>query len=295
MTGDCEMGIDTILNTGKFIITAEISPPKGTDTSGALAEAALLQDIVDAVNVTDNQRAVLRMSSIALCHQLAEMGVENIMHLTCRDRNRLMIQSDLLAAHALGIRNILAMSGDFTTMGDQPSCKPVFDLDSVHMLQLITNMNKGLDFNNNTLDGSTCFCAGTVANPAVRPMYLALIKLNKKVTAGTSFIQTQAVFDADLFNEFMEGIRYLNIPVIAGIIPLRSFMSATFMVENIPGINIPQETLKRMKSSANPVSEGLKIAVEIIDQIRDNCHGVHIMPIGSHENTRHLLEMSALI
>jgi methylenetetrahydrofolate reductase (NADPH) len=294
MTGGCKMGFADALKSGKFVVTAEVSPPKGTDISGALAGAKILHGLVDAVNITDNQRAVMRMSPIVLCHILGEMGFETIMHMTCRDRNRLALQSDLLAAHALGIHNILAMSGDYPTMGDQPSAKPVFDLDSVQLLQLIEKMNTGSDLRDNPLDSPTSICAGAVANPGARPLGPQLLKLNKKVSAKARFIQTQAVFDAQVFNEFAETAGHTGIPVIAGIIPLRSAQNARFMNEKIPGLNVPEEAIHRMEAASDPALEGMRIAAETIGDIRANCQGIHIMPIGGHGNTRRLLEMCGL-
>ncbi len=288
------MGFADVLGSGKFVVTAEVSPPKGTDISGALAGARLLHGSVDAVNVTDNQRSMMRMSPIVLCHTLGEMGFETIMHMTCRDRNRLGLQSDLLAAHALGIHNILAMSGDYPTMGDQPSTKPVFDLDSVQLLQLIEKMNNGSDFQDKPLDGPTSLYAGAVANPGASPLGPQLLKLNKKALAKARFIQTQAVFDAAVFNEFADAARHTGIPLIAGIIPLRSAQNARFMNEKIPGVNIPDEAISRMEAAADPALEGLEIAAETIAGIRTNCQGIHIMPIGGHGNTRRLLEMCGL-
>lgn len=282
------------LRSGEFIVTAEISPPKGFDISASLYEAQLLRDLVDAVNVTDNQRAVMRMAPMALCHRLTELDLEPIMHITCRDRNRLALQSDLLAAHALGIKNMLVMSGDFTTMGDQPDAKPVFDLDSVQLLQLIEKMNSGYDFQDNSLDDPTSFCAGAVANPGSEPLTLHLIKLNKKAGVGARFIQTQAVFDTSNFKEFMAAVKHLDIPVIAGIMPLRSAHNARFVNERIPGIRIPGSIIQRMESAAEPVVEGLEIAAETIQDIQSICRGVHIMPIRGNENTRRLLELSGL-
>jgi len=269
------MGFADVLVSGKFVVTAEVSPPKGTDISGALAEAGLLQGLVDAVNVTDNQRSMMRMSPIVLCHKLGGMGFDTIMHMTCRDRNRLALQSDLLAAHALGIHNILAMSGDYPTMGDQPSTKPVFDLDSVQLLELIEKMNNGSDFQDRPLDSPTSLCAGAVANPGARPLGPQLLKLNKKALAKAA-------------------ARHTGIPVIAGIIPLRSAQNARFMNEKIPGVKIPDEAIGRMEAAADPALEGMEIAAKTIADIRTNCQGIHIMPIGGHGNTRLLLEMCGL-
>lgn len=288
------MGFADVLESGKFIVTAEVSPPKGTDLSGVLAEVRQLYGLADAVNVTDNQRAVMRMSPLVLCHRLAETGFETIMHMTCRDRNRLALQSDILSAHALGIRTVLAMSGDYPTMGDQPSAKAVFDLDSVQLLQLIEKMNNGFDFQDEPLAGPTSLCAGAVANPGARPLAPHLLKLNKKVSAKARFFQTQAVFDAVMFNEFAGVMKSTGIPVIAGIIPLKSARNARFMNERIPGVAIPENTIERLEAASDPVSEGLEIAAETITDIRPNCRGIHIMPLGGHGTTRQLLEMCGL-
>jgi len=288
------MGFADVLGSGKFVVTAEVSPPRGTDISGAMAGVGLLLGLVDAVNVTDNQRSMMHMSPIVLCQKLGEMGFETIMHMTCRDRNRLALQSDLLAAQALGIHNVLAMSGDYPTMGDMPSTKPVFDLDSVQLLQLIEKMNNGSDFHGQPIDGLTSICAGAVVNPYARPLGPQLLKLNKKVSAKARFIQTQAVFDAALFNEFAEATMHIGIPIIAGIIPIRSAQNARFMNEKIPGVKIPDEAISRMEAADDPALEGIIIAAETIDDVRTNCRGIHIMPIGGHRNTRRLLEMCSL-
>lgn len=288
------MGFAEVLGSDKFIVTAEVSPPKGTDLSGALAQAEMLRSAVDAVNVTDNQRAVMRMAPAVVCQRLEDAGFETILHITCRDRNRLALQSDLLAAHAMGIRNILAMSGDYTTMGDQPGTKPVFDMDPVQLLQLIDQMNRGLDLESNPLEGSTSFCAGAVANHAAKPVEPRLFKIKKKADAGARFIQTQAVFDVDAFIEFTGAASHMGIPVIAGIIPLRSAQNARFMNEKIPGVKVPEDIIRRMDTALDPVNEGLEAAAETIESIRQHCRGIHIMPIGGHENTARLLEMTGL-
>ncbi len=291
------MNFQEKLHSGKFIITAEISPPKGIDMDGMLKEASLLKDIVDAINVTDNQRAVMRMSPLAACSVLRQEGYETIMHLTCRDRNRLALQSELLGASALGINNILVMSGDYPTKGDHAGAKPVYDMDSVQLLGLIQKLNKGLDFSGNKLEGKTDFCAGAVVNTEIND--LMRIKLQKKIKMGATFIQTQAVFDTGRFCEFMEKIDSIiqggRVKIIAGIIPLKSEKSAMFLNSNVTGIKIPDDIIMRMRTAKNPEVCGMEIAAELIRELRGKCDGIHIMPIGSHENTANILEMAGIL
>ncbi len=285
------------LHSGKLIITAEISPPKGIDTDGMLKEASLVKDIVDAINVTDNQRAVMRMSPLAACSVMRREGYETIMHLTCRDRNRLALQSELLGASAMGIRNVLVMSGDHPVKGDHEGAKPVYDLDSVQLLGLIQKLNRGFDFSGNLLAGRTDFCTGAVTNTDTNE--LALIKLSKKIKMGAGFIQTQAVFDTDKFCEFVDKIESKleggRVKIIAGIIPLKSEKNARFLNSNIAGVKIPDDIIHRMRTAKNPKACGMKIAADLINELRDTCDGVHIMPIGNHENTREILKIAGII
>jgi methylenetetrahydrofolate reductase (NADPH) len=283
------------MQSGKFIITAEISPPKGTDISGMLRDAELLKGIADAVNITDNQRAVMRMSTLAACGIIQSKRIETIMHITCRDRNRLALQSDLLGACAIGIRNVLIMSGDHPVKGDHAGAKPVYDVDSVQLLGILKKLNKGFDLSGNELAGRTDLCVGAVTNTELN--VAGLIKFKKKIQMGASFFQTQAVFDAKSFSGFMEkvnGIRSKNVKIIAGIIPLKSQSSAQFL-NRVPGIRVPEDIMKKMKNSKNPQVQGMEIAARIIKEIRPMCDGVHIMPIVNHENIKTILEMAELI
>lgn len=277
------------------MITAEMSPPKGADTSRMLRDAALLKDIADAVNVTDNQRAVMRMSPMAASSILQENGLETIMHITCRDRNRLALQSDLIGASSMGIRNVLVMSGDHPVKGDHEGAKPVYDMDSVQLLGMIQKLNRGVDFSGNRLDGRTDFCMGAVTNTELNEA--GLIKLRKKIRMGASFFQTQAVFDVRSFSEFMEKINEMEskrVKIIAGIIPLKSERSAIFL-NKVPGIRVPGDMIRQIKEAKNPEAEGIKIAAGIIKELRTLCDGVHIMPVGNHENTKALLEKAGII
>ncbi|HOW14546.1 MAG: methylenetetrahydrofolate reductase [Methanosarcina sp.] len=281
------------LNSRKFLVTAEVSPPKGTKFSAHLEDARQIKDIVDALNVTDNQCSIMHMSSLAFSKLLLDEGHEPIMQLTCRDRNRIGLQSDLLGAYALGIRNICLMTGDYPTCGDHPGSKPVYDLDSVQLIELVRKLDSGIDFAGNKLDGGTSFCAGAVSG--IDPeKTMQLIKLEKKVRCGSDFIQTQAVYDVGMFEEFMEAVNHLEVPVIAGLIPLKSLGMAEYMNENISGIHVPEEIMLRMKETSSPLEEGLLIASETIKELTKLSRGVHIMPIGSHKNTPRLLSMAGI-
>ena len=283
------------LTSGKFIITAEISPPKGVDTSGMLKSAAMIKDLVDAINITDNQRAMMRMSPLAACGILEREGYETIMHLTCRDRNRLALQSELLGAWAMGIKNILVMSGDHPSKGDHEGAKPVYDLDSVQLLGLIRELNDGSDLSGSLLHGKPEFFPGAVTGIELNE--LGFIKLKKKIKMGAKFIQTQAVFDIDKFSDFMDTVNDIGskrIRVIAGVIPLKSEKSMHFLNKNIAGIRIPDSMIKEMHASRNPVFKGMEIAAGLIKEMRELCHGVHIMPIGDHEKTAGILDMAGI-
>lgn len=281
------------LNSNKFLVTAEITPPKGVNILAAIADAQILNGLVDAVNITDNQRAVMCMSPLALGKLLLDEGHEVIMQMTCRDRNRLAIQSDILGAAALGIKNICLMSGDHTKNGDHPNAKPVYDLDSVQLISMVQKMKGGFDFSGNELKGVPELIVGAVSNAdSSQPMQI--MKLEKKVRMGAQFIQTQAVYDVGQFEEFTESVSHLGVPIIAGVIPLKSANAARFMNENIPGINVNDELIVRMENTDNPVHEGLMMCAETITILKKTCRGVHLMPIGQHLNTPKLLEMAGL-
>lgn len=284
------------LDSKKFIITAEISPPKGTDITGMQNDASMIKDVVDAINITDNQRAVMRMSSLAACSILSQNGHETIMHLTCRDRNRLALQSELLGASALGIHNVLVMTGDHPAKGDHEGAKPVYDFDSVQLLGLIKELNRGFDFSGNPLHGKPNLCAGAVAGTGLNE--LSFIKLEKKIKMGARFIQTQAVFDSQIFSEFMDKIKnsetFREVKILAGIIPLRSEKNAVFLNKNISGVKVPEDIMNQMRTARNPVFKGMEIAAELIKELRSMCDGVHIMPVGNYEKTAGILEMAGI-
>jgi len=282
------------LQSTQFLVTGEIPSPKGADASSALKNMRQIQGFADAVNVTDNQCATLHMSSLAFSRLVIDSGYPDpVMQMTCRDRNRLGLQADLLGAAALGIPNILVMSGDHPKCGDHPTAKAVYDLDSVQLLKTIEQMKKGYSLSGNSLSKAPDFCVGVVSNadPGER---LQMLKLEKKLSFGVDFIQTQAVFDVEKFKEFLE-LADTDVSVLAGIIPLRSTRMVRHMNANIPGISIPKELCERIYNAEDPVSEGVAIAAELIEQLKPVCRGVHIMPVGAHTNTEKILKKAHIL
>jgi methylenetetrahydrofolate reductase (NADPH) len=273
------------LGSGKFVITGEIGPPKGVNIDKCLHDAEMLRDFVTAVNVTDLQSAVLRIGSLAVSSKLIERGIEPIFQLTCRDRNRLALQSDLLSAWALGIENVLCLTGDHPTMGDHTEAKPVYDFDSVQLLNAAKNLNQGRDFSDHELDSNPNFFLGAVVTPGAEPVEPQIIKMKKKIAAGARFFQTQAIYEPDKFEAFINQVNSLNVPVIAGIVILKSAAMAKFMNENVAGITVPEEIIDEM--SETPKDDRKKKAVEItariIRRVKPLCQGVHIMPLGWDE------------
>lgn len=271
------------LLTNEFVITAEVAPPKGGDPSALLRAAAALAPFVDAVNVTDNQGANMRMTPLVAAGMLVREGIEPVMQLTCRDRNRLALQSDLLGAAAMGIHNILALTGDDIGCGDHRQGRAVFDLDSVLLIRTIAEMNRGVDMNGAPLAGATNFFVGAAAAPEVEPFAATRPKLAKKALAGASFFQTQAVFNPQQLAIFCDTVQPLGVRVIAGILVLKSARMAEFINNNIPGLKVPQGIVERLKGAADPAAEGVKIASELAVQCSSICDGIHIMAMGRDE------------
>ena len=281
------------LQKGEFVITSEVGPPKGTNIEKCLEEAAMLKDKVVAFNVTDLQSAVMRVGSMATCRLLIERGLEPIMQMVCRDRNRLALQSDLLSAWVLGIRNVLLLTGDHTTLGDHPGAKPVFDLDSVQLLRVAQGLNEGKDMMGNELDGKTDFFMGAVVTPGAEPLEPQLIKMKKKIDAGATFFQTQAIYEVDKFAKFMDQASKFNVPVLAGIVVLKSAGMARFMNQNVAGVHVPDTLIAEMRKAKTPearVKTGVKIAGRLIRELKDLCQGVHIMPLGWDKYVPDILE-----
>jgi 5,10-methylenetetrahydrofolate reductase len=280
------------LEAGDFVITTEMEPPKGTDLSHFLTEARFLKGKVYAVNVTDNQRAVMRLSSLGGSTLVAQERLEPILQVTCRDRNRMAIQSDLLAAWVLGIRNVLTMTGDPVEAGDHPLAKPVFDLGSTALLQLLSQLNAGSDNAGHPLDGKTDFFCGSTVNPCIEPFEPELERFKEKVEAGARFFQTQAIYDLEAFARFMEVARRLPVYIIAGLIPLRSAKMARFLNEKVPGIRVPAAMIEELQRVSDPLERGLEMAVELVDGLKPLCQGIHLMVVGKDKNFEILRRLS---
>jgi 5,10-methylenetetrahydrofolate reductase len=267
------------LSKGKFLITAEIAPPRGTDFKDILESIKPLKGKVDAFNVTDCQRSNVRMSAVAMSKILLENGFEPIFQITCRDRNRIALQSELLGAWALGIKVVCVMTGDFTTLGDHPESKPVFDVDSLGLLEIVKKLNSGTLLNGRELKGKPSFTVGAVFNPYAGPKRLQVEKLKLKVELGARFIQTQPIYDAKLARETHELISSFGAIPILGILPLRSPKMARFMEKLNPG-SVPKELVERLEESQNPVEYGWKKALELSEEIAEFGRGIHFMLVG---------------
>ncbi len=288
-----------ILDSGKFVVTAEIGPPKGTDIKEMLHHIELLKGKVDAANVTDNQSAVMRVCSVAVCKIALDNGLEPILQMTCRDRNRIGLQSDLLGAHVLGIRNVLCMTGDHVSAGDHKAAKPVYDVESVQLLRIVDGLNNGKDMSGSDLKGSTDLFQGAVVTPETDFLEPQLLKFEKKVNAGAKFFQTQAIYDINKFKEFMSFARRFPIKILAGIVVLKSAGMANFMNKNVPGIRVPQELIDELKAAGKEkaVDTGLNIAARHISELKKEsiCDGVHIMAIGMEDKVPVIMERAGLL
>lgn len=262
-----------------------------------LEDASALKDRVDAINVTDMQSSVMRLGSMAVCHLLMDMGVDPIFQVTCRDRNRLALQSDLLSAWVLGIRNVLALTGDHPTLGDHPQAKPVFDLDSVSLLEVIGKLNAGADMAGSELKGATSFLPGAVVNPGAdteAALDLQIMKMEKKIEAGAQFFQTQAIYDLDQFERFIRRAEGYRTKILAGVILLKSAGMARFMNKNVAGVFVPEYLIKEMVDARDKVKTSIEIAARLVRGLKDLCHGVHIMAIGWEKKVPQVLNEAGL-
>lgn len=277
------------LASGKFTVTGEIGPPKGTNIEPVLKEAdEYLKGRVTAVNVTDIQTAVMRLGSLPVCHMLVDQGIEPVFQMVCRDRNRLALQSDLLNASVMGIENVLALTGDHTLMGDHRGAKPVYDLDSVGLLQAMTKLESGTDMgldmkgNPNKLDGTPKFFKGCCVTPCADEIEPQIIKLEKKVAAGAQFVQTQAVYDPKAFEIFMKKSEHIKVPILVGIVMLKTAGMAKYMNRSVPGVTVPKSLIDELagvdKSERAKVS--IKIAGRLVREMKDMCQGAHLMTLG---------------
>ena len=287
------------LEANQFAITGELGPPKGIDISQMMKEAEqFLKNRVIAINVTDNQSSVMRIGSLGICATLVKEGFEPIFQITCRDRNRLAIQSDILSAYVLGVRNILALTGDHPSLGDHPGAKCVFDLDSVSLLHTISNMKNGKDLSGNDLVGAPSeIFPGASVTPGADPIEPQLIKMEKKVQAGAKFFQTQAIYEADKFERFMKSASRLNVPVLAGIVIVKSPAMAKYMNEKVAGVFVPDDIIKPLASASK--DDRPKVAIDLManlmKQLKPMCQGFHIMAMGWEKYIPELLQKAELV
>jgi methylenetetrahydrofolate reductase (NADPH) len=294
--------LEKVLESGHFAVTAEAGPPRGAVPSVIQRKGELLKPCCDALNVTDNQTAIVRMSSISGCILLKQLGVDPVMQVVCRDRNRIALQSDILGAIALGIGNVLCLTGDHQKFGDHPSAKGVFDLDSIQLIQMLSQMRDEKKFlSGEKISGEVPLFIGAAENPYADPFEYRVLRLVKKVRAGADFIQVQAIFDVGKFTKWMEMVtdRGLDkeIHILAGIIPIRSVGMARYMRDNVPGVSVPDEIVTRMEDAKDTREEGLKICLEIIEQIKDipGVHGIHIMAVAWEDIVPAIVEKAGLL
>jgi methylenetetrahydrofolate reductase (NADPH) len=288
------MTFQEALTSGKKIITAEVTPPHGTDITHFMETARLLKPHVHAFNITDNQRALMRMSGLACASLLVREGMDPIYQVTCRDRNILALQSDLLGASALGIKNILALTGDPVTAGDTPEAKGVFQFEAVGLLNLIKKLNNGVSAVDKPLKGHLNLLAGAVVNPGGRSVDPQIKRLEKKMKAGAQFFQTQAVFSRKQMEDFMVKVKPMGAKIIAGVLLVRSLKTAQFLQDKVPGIFVPDELFQRLEKSSDPAQTGLEFASELVRDYLELCDGVHLMAIRCEEKIIDVLKMAGV-
>ena len=294
--------LEKVLESGGFAVTAEAGPPKGTSARVILRKGELLRSCCDAVNITDNQTAIVRMSSLAGCALLKQQGVDPVMQMVTRDRNRIAIQSDVLGAIALGIGNILCLSGDHHKFGNHPTAKGVFDLDSIQLIQTLKNMRDEKKFLcGEDVSGEVPIFIGAVENPYADPFEFRVVRLAKKVKAGADFIQTQAVYDVAKFARWMEMVRDQGLDkqvhILAGVIPIRSAGMARYMRDYVSGVSVPDDLVTRMEEAETAKDEGVRIPLEIIEQLKEipGVHGIHIMAVGWEDIVPEIVERAGLL
>jgi methylenetetrahydrofolate reductase (NADPH) len=287
----------TAAKSGEFLVTAEVTPPKGGDASHMLKMAQTLKGRVHAVNITDGSRAVLRMCPLAASVILLHNKIEPICQVACRDRNRIGLQADLMGAQALGIRNILALTGDPVKAGDHPEAKSVFDLESVRLLQLIAKLNEGYDANNKPLtDGSCDLFAGAAVDPQLQSWSGLQRRFERKLEAGAEFFQSQLISDFERLEKFMDKIAAgSNKPILAGIFLLKSAKNAQFINKYVPGVNIPQSIIDRLATAEDPLQEGVKIAAEQVKLAQQLCQGVHMMAVKREDLIPKILDLAGIL
>ena len=294
--------LEKVLESGQFAVTVEAGPPKGTSARSVQRKGEMLRSCCDAINVTDNQTAIVRMSSLAGCAILKQEGIEPIMQMVTRDRNRIGLQSDVLGALGLGINNILCLSGDHQKFGNHPSAKGVFDIDSIQLIQTLKNMRDDKKFIcGDDVSGEVPLFIGAAENPYADPFEYRVARLAKKIKAGADFIQTQAVYDVDKFARWMEMVtkRGLDkqVHILAGVIPIKSAGMARFMRDYVSGVSVPDALVDRMQNAESAKDEGVKIILEIVEQLKKipGVHGIHIMAVGWEEIVSEIVEKTGLL
>jgi methylenetetrahydrofolate reductase (NADPH) len=298
-----ESNLEKVLEKGLFAVTAELGPPKGNDVTVIEKKAKLLKGYVDAINVTDNQTAIVRMSSIAACSLLVRMELDPVMQMVTRDRNRIAMQSDIFGASALGVKNMLCLSGDHQSFGNQVDAKNVFDLDSIQFIDCVRTLRdeKTILGGDDEVEGEIKMFIGAAANPFGDPFEFRVVRLAKKVSAGVDFIQTQCIYDMPRFKEWMKMVRdrglHEKVHILAGVTPLKSGGMARYMARNVSGISIPEELIDRMVKAEKPAEEGIKLCVAQIQELREieGVHGVHIMAIEWEHRVAEIVEMAGLL
>jgi 5,10-methylenetetrahydrofolate reductase len=284
-----------VLQAGKFIVTTELNPPKGTALAPLLAHAEQLRDVVDAFNLTDSHSSRMSMAPLAVARLLVERGLEPMLQVTCRDRNRLALQSDLLAASALGVRNLVCMTGDPPGAGDHPNAKPVFDLDVLGLLQAVAALQSGIDLGGQPLQGTPTFCVGAVVNPGAPDRQTELRRMEDKVARGAQFFQTQAVYDPEAFAQFMHEVRHHKVAVLASLIVLRSSGMARRLQASLPGLSIPAGVIEELDKAASPAQTGIALAGRLIRDLQGLCQGVHLITIGQERSIPQILQEAGLV
>jgi methylenetetrahydrofolate reductase (NADPH) len=284
-----------VLQSGKFLVTAELNPPKGTNLAPLLAHAEQLCDVVDAFNLTDSHSSRMTMAPLAVARLLVERGFEPMLQVTCRDRNRLALQSDLLGASALGVRNIVCMTGDPPGAGDHPDAKPVFDLEVLGLLQAVAALHAGTDLGGQQLHGVPAFCVGAVVNPGAPDLDKELRRMEEKVARGAQFLQTQAVYDPAAFAQFMHAVRPQQVAILASIIVLRSGGMARRLQSSLPGLSIPASVIEALDKAADPAQTGSELAGRIIRDLKELCQGVHLITIGQEHRIPQILQEAGLV
>jgi methylenetetrahydrofolate reductase (NADPH) len=289
------MSLKDKLTQGKFVVTAELNPPKGTDLTALFERVDILKGKIDAANITDGTGALMKMAPIPVGYLIKQKGLDPILQMTCRDRNKIALQSDLLGASCLGIENLLALGGDPVKIGDHPDAKPVYDMDAIGLIQTAKTLNSGKDLAGKELKGSPKFFIAAAANPGSDNLSRELDRIQQKIDAGADFFQTQAVFDQAVFDQWYKESKGINKPIILGVILVKSVKMAQYMNDHIPGVMIPDLLIKKLDEASDKAAACVDIAVDLINRVKDAVQGVHIMAIGWEDRIPEILERCELV